>query len=588
MSDDFRVGTWLVQPSLNTICNNGTAARLEPRVMGVLVCLARHPGEALTKEKLLQEVWQDTFVTEDVLKHSISELRRVFEDDARDPHVIQTIPKRGYRLVAPVQPAHVSKDGAPSAGQESARPAPIVAGIPQDSIAVLPFVNMSSDQESEFFADGTTEEIINALAQIKNLRVVARTSSFSFKGKHVDLRTIGEQLNVRTVLEGSVRRAGEHLRVTVQLVNVADGYHLWSERYDREMKDIFAIQEDIARSIAERLKVALGGDEQPLVEAGTQNLEAYEAYVKGRALFFQRGPRLLQAMQCMKQAVALDPNYAIAWAALADAYNMAGFYCVVKPSACMPPGKEAALRAVTLNPSLAQARAALGVSHMLHDWDWPKAEQEFLFALELNPRYAQARLWYALFSLQWVAGRHEEGIAQAKNAGEYDPLSGWARAMLAGAYINAGKFEEAVKTAQLSLQFDPDFFLARWYLVSALTAQGRYEEAVAVAEPTLSTSGRHPWVVAGLALIYSELGTLASATPLYMELQWRAKREYVTPSLLAVAAFAAGDQDEAIRYAQEALAIGDPIFITVKYYPTFARLRRDPGFQEILAARGWK
>jgi TolB-like protein len=588
VSDEFQVGTWLVQRSLNTICYNGTTARLEPKVMEVLVCLSQHPGEVLTKEKLLQEVWQGTFVAEDVLKHSISELRRVFKDDARDPRVIQTIPKRGYRLVAPVESANVSEDRTPSAGQESAKSAPIVADIPQDSIAVLPFANMSGDQESEFFADGTTEEIINALAQIKKLRVVARTSSFSFKGKHVDLRTIGEQLNVRTVLEGSVRRAGEHLRVTVQLVNVADGYHLWSERYDRQMKDIFAIQEDIARSIAERLKVALGGDEQPLVEAGTQNLEAYQAYIKGRTLFFQRGPRLPQAIQCMKQAVALDANYAIAWAGLADAYNMAGFYCVVKPAACMPQAKEAALRAVTLNPSLAQARAALGVSHMLHDWDWPTAEQDFLHALELNPRYAQARLWYALFSLQWTAGRHEEAIAQARNACEFDPLSGWARAMLAGNYLSAGQLEAAVKTLRVSLHLDPEFFLARWYLVGALTALGQYEEALAISESTLSTSGRHPWVVGGLALIYGELGNLEYANVLYMELQWRAKREYVTPSILAVAASAAGERDQAMRYAEQAVAIGDPVFIAVKYYPVFVRLREDPRFQEIMVARGWK
>jgi adenylate cyclase len=587
VSEDFRVGAWLVQPSLNSISGDDSTTRVEPKVMAVLVCLASHSGEALTKEDLLQEVWQDTFVTEDVLKHAVSELRRVFEDDARDPHVIQTIPKRGYRLVLPVRPVNGSKEMKLSA-QPTPRAAQIIVEVPQDSIAVLPFVNMSGDPENEFFADGTTEEIINALAQIKKLRVVARTSSFSFKGKHVDLRTIGEQLNVRTVLEGSVRRAGEQLRITVQLVNVSDGYHLWSEKYDRTMKDIFAIQEDIARSIAERLKVALGGDEQPLVKAGTQNLEAYQAYIKGRALFFQRGPRLLQSLQCMKQAVALDANYAMAWAAMADAYNMAGFYGLVSPEKCMPHGKEAALRAVAIQPSLAQARAALAVSYMLYDWDWPKAEQEFLLALELNPRYAQARIWYAVFSLQWVGGRHEEGIAQVKNAGEHDPLSYWARAMLACTYLSAGKFDEAVETAKASLLFDPDFFLARWYLIVALTAQGRYEEAAAFADATLPTSGRHPWVVGGLALIYSELGEPAHANALYMELQWRAKREYVIPTMLAVAASAVGEQDKAMQYAEEALTIGDPLLITTMYYPTFARLCQDPRFLEILARRGWK
>jgi len=195
---------------------------------------------------------------------------------------------------------------------------------------VLPFLNLSADPENEFFTDGITEEIINALAQIKKLHVAARTSSFSFKGKHVDLRIIGERLNVRAVLEGSVRRSGNHLRVTVQLVSVADGYHLWSEKYDREMKDIFEIQDEISRSIAERLKVTLE-NEQPLVKAGTNNLEAYQLYLKGRALFFRRGPHLRRSLECFERAVALDMNYALAWAGLADALNMHGFWVYFRP-----------------------------------------------------------------------------------------------------------------------------------------------------------------------------------------------------------------------------------------------------------------
>jgi TolB-like protein len=233
----------MVIPTLNNLSSEGRTVRLEPKVMGVLLCLARHPGETRTKEQLFQAVWPNTIVTEDVLKRCIAELRRAFCDDARNPRVIETISKRGYRLIAPI--------GAPAT---ASAPAETAAG---DSIAVLPFLNMSADPENDYFADGITEEIIDSLAQIPGLRVVARTSAFSYKGKNIDLRIVGEQLQARNVLEGSVRRAGNRLRITAQLVNAVNGYHLWSERYDREITDVFATQEEIARAIAERLKMTL-------------------------------------------------------------------------------------------------------------------------------------------------------------------------------------------------------------------------------------------------------------------------------------------------------------------------------------------
>src|SRR5215472_13096475 len=225
----------------------------------------------------------------------------------------------------------------------------------QASIAVLPFTNMSPDPENEFFADGITEEIINALTQIEELHVAARTSAFSFKGKHVDLRIVGERLNVKTVLEGSVRKAGNQVRIMAQLINAADGYHLWSGRYDRELKDIFEVQDDIARAIAERLKVALKGGRQPTIKAGTSNLEAYQLYLKGRALLYRRGLDIRRASKCFERAVGLDPQYALAWSGLADARNMLGLNGFDRPEAIMPQAKEAATRAVTLGPMLAEA-----------------------------------------------------------------------------------------------------------------------------------------------------------------------------------------------------------------------------------------
>ncbi len=269
---------------------HGFRIRLQDQPFHVLQILLDHPGELVTREELQRRIWPaDTFVDfEKGLNNAIKRLREALGDDAEKPRFIETLSKRGYRFISPVE----------ELAKGARTPNVPAAAVTVDSIVVLPFVNMSMDTENEFFADGITEEIINALAQIEELHVVARSSAFSFKGKHIDPRIVGEQLNVRRVLEGSVRRAGNRLRIMAQLVNAADGYHLWSERYDREMKDVFEIQDEIARSIAERLKVTLERPRQePLVKAGTKNLEAYQRYLKGRALFPRKGLAIPRALE---------------------------------------------------------------------------------------------------------------------------------------------------------------------------------------------------------------------------------------------------------------------------------------------------
>ena len=315
----------------------------------------------------------------------------------------------------------------------------LLAATAEASVAVLPFTNMSADPENEFFADGITEEIINALTQIENLHVAARTSAFSFKGKHLDLRIVGERLNVKTVLEGSVRRAGNRIRIMAQLINVADGYHLWSERYDRELKDVFEVQDDISHAIADRLKVSLDSGRQAAVKPGTSNLEAYQLYLKGRALLYRRGTDILRAAKCFERAVGLDAHYALAWSGLADARNMIGLYGLERPETTMPQAKQAATRAIALDPALAEAHCSLACVSMLHDWEWNKAEAEFCRARELNPRYLQNLDWYAVFYLVWSQGRFDEGIAVARQAVEYDPLSGYAHGVVAFACGDSGR-----------------------------------------------------------------------------------------------------------------------------------------------------
>ena len=462
--------------------------------------------------------------------------------------------------------------------------------VPEKSIAVLPFANLSMDPENEFFADGITEEIINALAQIEHLHVAARTSTFFFKGKHAELRVIGERLKVRTILEGSVRRAGNGFRINAQLVNLADGYHLWSERFDREMKDVFEVQEEIARTIAERLKVTFEGRGQELlVKAGTKNLEAYELYLKGRTLLYRRGGAIQRAVECFEEAVALDPDYALACAGLADSYTVLGYYGLARPEACMPRGIQAARRAVALDPSLAEAHTALAMASLMGTWNKAEAEREFLRALELNPKYLQARDWYALFYLQFAAGRLEEGVAQARQALDCDPLSSYANTLFGYTCAGAGKYTAGVQACERAVELDSESFIARWAHHVTLHLSGRFEEAVRAGELALAMSGRHPWAMANLALTFADWGKPADAEALYAELAARGRRSYVSPSWLALAAAAVGLEDETIRHAREACEIRDPISIAVfsKWWRSWnARLRAYPRFCELLAGTG--
>ena len=342
----------------------------------------------------------------------------------------------------------------PSAGQQT---------VP--AIAVLPFANVSPDPENEFFADGISEEIINALGQIEGLRVAARGSAFSFKGKHVDLREVGQKLQVGTVLEGSVRKAGNRLRITAELVNAEDGYQLWSERYDRELEDIFEIQDEIARTIADRLEVTLTGREKgPLAKRATDNVRAYEVYLKGRALLNKGGRFILDALTCFEEAVALDPDYALAWAGLADGRSTLGYTGMVAPHETMPQAKAAATRAAQIDDSLAEAHCALGITALMGDFDVPTARRELRRALELNPKYHQAAAWYAMFVRSSIDGQFDEAVALMTPIVELDPLSGYNRSVQSFLLAFSGRYDEGIAEALVAVELDPESFLPHWIL----------------------------------------------------------------------------------------------------------------------------
>jgi serine/threonine protein kinase/tetratricopeptide (TPR) repeat protein len=420
------------------------------------------------------------------------------------------------------------------------------------SLAVLPFVNMNADHENEFLSDGITDDLIMALSRLKDLRVPARTSSFAFKGKNEDIRRIGQLLNVETVLEGSVRKSGNRLRVTAQLVKVRDGFHLWSERYDREMKDVFDIQDDISRAIVAALEVQLGGQaDAKLVRPQTASMDAYELYVKGRGHWNQRGLGLKKSLHYFELALLEDPNYALAWSGLADAYFMLGIYDLLPYRETLAKGKTAAEKAVALDDNSAEAHCSLGVVLGWRDWDWHGSEQHLLKAMELNSNYTPARYWYGWLLL--VMGRDQEAIAQNRRAVEGDPLSK-AHAYLGMSFNSLRRFAEAVPPLRRSLELEPNFGFSRWQLGLAYWFLGDREAALVELHRAVEASGRlFPASLSTLGQALALSGEIGQARQIQRELAERTIPSPTRPYYLYHLHAALGENDLAFTALDQAL-----------------------------------
>jgi serine/threonine protein kinase len=420
------------------------------------------------------------------------------------------------------------RSGAASAFQE---PAP-----PDKTIAVLPFVNMSADPDNEFFSDGISEEIISALAQIPDLHVTARTSSFAFKGKNLDLRQVGETLNVQTVLEGSVRRAGKRIRITAQLINVADGYQFWSERYDREMEDVFEIQDEIARTIADRLKVTLKRDgDAPLVKAATDNVEAYELYLRGRHYWHLRSPSTLRvAIQCFEQTIGLDPDYALAHAGLADCYGILRVYGWVSARDSRPQAHAAASRAMSLAPTLWETNFSQAFYTFYFERAWREAEPQFQKAIAINPRSALAQVYYGLFLA--TDQRTDETIARLTLSLELDPLSPFIHGLTTVGYYMVGRFDDAERAGARALELQPDYLLGLWLRGVAASALGRHDAALEALARAVELS-RAPIFVSVLGSALARAGRRDEARRLLVELEDRSARGEYVPAFASLAIY---------------------------------------------------
>ena len=459
------------------------------------------------------------------------------------------------------------------------------------SLAVLPFANQSGDPAVEYFSDGVSEEIIIALTRLPGLRVAARTSSFAFRGTDLDLPAIGAKLKVAAVLEGSVRKAGDRLRITARLAKVTDGFTLWSERYDREMTDVFAIQDDIATAIAAGLQVTFEDWEgnphpKPLVTPATANLEAYDLYLKGRYHLTQRGAGLKRALAAFEEAVSLDPDCAPAHAGVAEACVVLAQYGLIPPRAIRAKAHAAARRALALAPESSEAHCASGALSLVCDWDWATASVALQRAVELNPRYVVARIWLA-FYLVFVAGRPEAGIEQAQRATELDPLAPLPATQLGMTLLGAGRYEEAEAALRRARELDPMMFLAPTHLGLLYSHLGRTDEAIAVLDGAIAVSGRHPWTLSALAVCYGALGKLGDVEAIRDELVARARREYVQSTMLAVLAGSLGRMDEAFQLLERAFEEHDGILVYSKRYPFLKVLQTDSRMQGIFRGVGF-
>jgi TolB-like protein/Tfp pilus assembly protein PilF len=447
------------------------------------------------------------------------------------------------------------------------------------SIAVLPFADMSPQRDQEYFCDGLAEELINALAHIKPLRVVARTSAFSFKGGYYDVREIGEKLNVDTVLEGSIRKAGDRLRITTQLVSAADGYHLWSEKYDRNLEDIFVIQDEISLAIVDKLKIELlGGEAARLVKRGTENLEAYDLCVRGRFFWEKRGAELKKAIEYFEQAIEKDPDYAEPHAGISDSYSLLSFYGYMPSREALPMARDSALRALEIDDTIAEAHSALGYIHQFYDWDSSSAEKEFRRAIELNSAYTPAHYWYS--ALLALAGRDEEALGENERAIETDPLSIHAHTQYGWNLLGMREFRRAEERLKRALDLNPDYALAHWLLGYVYGLTENYDEAIAELRKSVELSGNNSWMLSTLGNAYGRMGKMTEAREVLSELLERSEREYVQSFHFATVYLGLREFDEAFTWLERSYEDRDPYLIVpvMRWDPTFEGVLDDPRF----------
>src|ERR1700678_1492028 len=631
----MRFGTFEVSLQSGEVRKGGLRIRVQQQPMKLLEILLEHPGEVVTREELRRRVWSsESFGDFDqALNIAIGKLRSALGDSAESPRFIETLPKRGYRFIADVSVVDIEarpKKQEPLAGDlpatdlghkiqgiglavapqrrllptrwiivalalvlslaipsvwrfRSHTPAP--TGI--RSLAVLPLDNLSGEASQNYFADGMTDELITDLAQISALRVISRTSVMAYKGARKPLPQIARELNVDAVVEGTVLRSGDRVRITAQLIEASTDKHVWSQSYEGELRDTLAVQNRVASAIADQIRINLTPQEQAaLKNAKVVNPEAYESYLKGRFFWNKRtADGLKVALAYFNQAIEENANYAEAYSGLADTYALLGDwqYAAMTPREAYPKAKAAALKAVELDSSLGEAYNSLAFVLDGFDWDLDSGGKEFRRAIELNPGYATAHHWYA-----WhlsLLGRYDEAIAEMKKAESRDPLSLIINADLAELLVIAHSYDEAIGQSRKTIEMDPNFAMAHNQLAQAYLQKPMYDQAIAELQKAVQLSGGSPTAIANLARAYSLSGKRSEAMKLLNDLKSSSTARNSHASEVAAIYASFGDKDEAMNWLEKGYAERFNPGVLIR--PAFDPLRSDPRFQQLVQRVGF-
>jgi len=559
-----RFGPYDVDLRTGELRKKGFKVRLQDKPFQILAALLERPGELVTRDELQRRLWPgDTFVDFDNgLNTALNKLRESLGDSAGEPQYIETFPRRGYRFMAPV-----SKTGKNRATM----------------LAVLPFENLSGDQEQEYFSDGLTEEMITQLARLNpdRLSVIARTSSLRYKKTTKGISKIARELNVDWILEGSVRSAAERVRITAQLVRTADESHLWAQNYDRDVRDILAVQSEVALAIAAEINLRLSPDARSRSKEIKQvNPEAHRACLMGcyhLAKFNREG--ITKGIEYLLQSIEIDPNYAPPYDDLAFAYLISSGW-LLPPGEAMMRAKEAATQGLKIDESLAEAHASLGIVHLRYDWDWAAAEKQCKRAMELNAGSARSQAFYGWYLA--AMGRFEEAIEKEQRALELDPISPEVSTLLGHVLYLARRHDQAVEQLHHTIELDPNYWFAHVVLGLALQQQGKLSEAIDEFQRAKGEEPVSPETMGALGQAYAVAGESKNAVKILEELDKWSKRYYVSPFHRGRIYAALGQKDEAFAWFETAYQERSFYLSWFKVEPELDPLRSDPRFKSLL------
>lgn len=642
----YQFGNFRLDAREKILFRDDKPVSLTPKVFDTLQIFVEHAGHLLSKDELIQSLWQDRFVEESNLTFNIRMLRRVLNDDVQHPRYIETVPRRGYRFIAAVTKLEgngevMAREPSPALPLEVKQPAPslessaetssikapasrgvrsilrdnparsiltaslllalVVAGLylfasrkpdhvadsTVKSLAVLPFKSLSADGRDDYLGMGIGETLTTRLSSIRLMMVRPTSDIRKYATAEKEPTVVGRELGVDSVLDGSIQRDDERIRVTARLVSVRDGSLLWADNFDESFTDIFKVEDSISEKVTAALALKLSGEQQKrLTKRDTENAEAYRLYLKGRYFWNKRTEEdFNRGIAQFQQAIEKDPGYALAHGGLADSYIGLTFYDFAVPHEAMPKAKASAMKALALDNTLAEAHTSLAHVLVNYDWNWSEADKEFKRSIELKPDYATAHQWYAIHYLT-ATGRLEEALQEMKKALELEPTSLVMNTFVGATLYYMGRYDEAIDQCRKTLEMDPNFAVAHWHLGLAYEQKQMFDAAIEEFQKSVSLSGGSPLMIAALGHAYAMSQKKREANKILRQLNELAKQRYVPPYEVAAIYVALGNNEQAFQFLEKAYKEHSFHLVYLKVWPQFESIRSDPRFQDLVQRIG--